>query len=65
MTNTNLELKKTVINRAYKNRIITKEQYDLMMRDLYNEEEKIRLEQTLKSFKKKELIEKYLELTHS
>ncbi|PWA06992.1 hypothetical protein DCC39_17140 [Pueribacillus theae] len=65
MSNANLELKKAIINRAYRNHTITKEQYNLLMKELYSEEEKIRLQQTLKSFKKKELIERYRELIHS
>lgn len=62
MNSTNLQLKKAIINHAYKNNQITKEQHKEMLSLVDKELEKIRLENKLKQDNNQELLRKYNEL---
>ncbi|WP_062108686.1 hypothetical protein [Bacillus niameyensis] len=64
MNTINLELRKVVIDQAYRNRAITQKHYEALKREIQAEAEKIRYQETLREFKNKELIERYLENSH-
>lgn len=61
MMDINLEFKKSIINHAYKNNKLTKEQFERALQLIQSEEEKLRYKKKLKSYENKELIKKYSE----
>lgn len=63
MRNTDLELKKAIINNAYNNNKITKDQYKTMIESLKKEIEKNKYEGKLKEYRDRNIREKYKELS--
>lgn len=65
MAKNDVKLKKNLIERAYNNRLITMKQYEMLMNEIHCEEEQMKIEKLRKQHKKKKLIEKYMELSHT